>query len=221
LNDIETFYAKLHQSVIDSIKNHGCINADQKEALTYCITMQIFRTRKFRNEYMQNAQGLVKNLTDILIKAQGKNIPSDSYSITLDEGAASVHIAETMFTPEHHNYLIDALKSHIWILGINLSERPFYTSDSPVVRRPHKKDTVRNYSGYTSEGIEIVFPLTSKYIIVMLEKSSFAKYAFYDCKLVPFWDEQVLDMNHLQVLQCHQRVFSISDQFEDAKATCL
>lgn len=217
---IEPFYSQLNLSVIENIENHGCITAEQKEALAYCITMQILRTRKFRDEYIQNAQGLMKSLTDILIKAEGKDIPLNSYNITLNEGAASVQLAEAMFNPENHNFLINALNSHIWIVGKNVTERPFYTSDSPIVLRPNKKHPVHKYSGYSSVGIEIAFPLSSKYIIKMYEKTFFEKYAILDRKIVLFGDEQVWDMNHLQVLQCHKRVFSISDQFEDAKAIC-
>lgn len=192
--NIEPFYSQLNQSVIENIERHGCITVEQKEALAYCITMQILRTPKFRDEYIQLTQ--------------------------VDEGVASVQLAEAMFNPENHNFLINALNSHIWIVGKNETESPFYTSDSPIVKRPHKKHPARNYSGYSSVGIEIAFPLSSNYIIVMYEKTFFEKYASLDCKVVPFGDEQVWDMNHLQVLQCDKRVFSISEQFEGAKAIC-
>src|SRR5215217_8860375 len=44
-----------------------------------------------------------------------------------------------LWNPEFISQVAAALCNHIWIIGINKTEVPLFTSDNPVVRRAHRQ----------------------------------------------------------------------------------
>lgn len=66
-------------------------------------------------------------------------------------------------------HMAEILNSHIWVMYLNKTEQPFYTSDNPVANIPHKFDEYMSYGGLQSEGIEIVFPITPKLMLAMYD----------------------------------------------------
>jgi hypothetical protein len=106
-----------------------------------------------------------------------------------------------------------ALIEHIWIVGINKTKQPLYTSDTPVVGRPHQS----TLAGFDSEGIEICFPLTPKCVLNLLERNHFGNLKRLDGKVRPLNAEQVRYFNHMQVTYSNRQIYSITDDFSHAK----
>lgn len=186
LSDIETSFSNVSHGIIEAIKNNGSITANQKEAMSYFLTVQILRTRKFRN----------------------------LLQVVLNEKMAKLKQAELMFNPANHNPIIKKLKNHIWIIGINKTTQPFYTSDNPIVRRAHKTHPIRSFTGFGSQGIEVAFPLSSRCIILMFEKTFFKKFVDLDCKSIPIFTENAVKAyNELQVLQSHRQIYCMTSEF--------
>lgn len=127
-----------------------------------------------------------------------------------------------MFDIEFVAPIIQILSSHIWIIGINETNQPFWTSDSPVVTSQHKPglSESHSYSGIASKGVEIAFPITSRYVLVLCDREVFAHYQNVDCKTVKFNDRHIIYYNSLQVIQSNRQVYSSQTTFDLAKEVC-
>jgi hypothetical protein len=192
LSDIETSFSNVSHGIIEAIENNGSITANQKEAMSYFLTVQILRTRKFRN----------------------------LLQVVLNEKMAKLKQADLMFNPANHNPITKKLKNHIWIIGINKTTQPFYTSDNPIVRRAHQTHPIRSYTGFGSHGIEVAFPLSSQFIILMFEKTYFEQFTDIDCKSIPLMADHIIEYNQLQVLQSNRQIYCMSNDFRVAEQLC-
>jgi len=90
--------------------------------------------------------------------------------------------------PEAALHIEETLADHIWIMCVNKTSVPFFTSDDPLIRIPHKRDEFYSYSGFASEKIEIAFPISSSLLLCMYDKNEyghlFCDRQFYGADLV-------------------------------------
>lgn len=113
----------------------------------------------------------------------------------------------------------DALMGHIWFIGVNGSDVPFWTSDTPVIMH-HDSPSPQFWEGMSAPGIEIYFPLSQKYILVIRERVAFKDDTTKDSICVPFTEQEVMDANANQVVHCRQYVYSPSKDFAVAHEVC-
>lgn len=64
---------------------------------------------------------------------------------------------DTLKTIKEHYVPQCYCKNMIWIVGVNQTETPFYTSDTAAIRKGYE-----GVSGFASRGLEITFPITPK-----------------------------------------------------------
>jgi hypothetical protein len=116
--------------------------------------------------------------------------------------------------------LASIINHHIWFVGMNKTIQPFYTSDHPVAKKASLKQPGRSFSGFRSRGVQIAFPLSSRHVLVMLERSHFRHMAKFD-GLARFMDPFGVEyFNTLQVLMCHKQVYCQKNEFEQAEGVC-
>ena len=103
---------------------------------------------------------------------------------------------------------------------VNKTSVPFFTSDDPVVRIPHKQDGFHIYSGFASEEIEIAFPISSSLLLCMYDKNAyghlFCDRQFYEMKNT----EEINYYNMFQVIDSYRCIFAVRDHFATAKKYC-
>jgi len=110
--------------------------------------------------------------------------------------------------------LTATLQQHIWIVGVNETDLPFFTSDHPVVRIPHLKDAVLSLSGLRSPGIEIAFPLGPKYILMLCERTVHNAAVNLDRKRLSMTRDNLTYYNSHQVRQSTRFVYSRTSSFD-------
>jgi hypothetical protein len=137
---------------------------------------------------------------------------AENLSYLHDEALAVLH-AKTIF--DHAKPLLEILRNHIFIIGVNDTVQPLFTSDHPVVRRSHLTS-----SGLASEGVEISFPLSSKSLLIMREKQYFHKFKDRESKISPLTLEDVEHYNMLQVYDSNRFVFCAEDRFDLVRSIC-
>ena len=72
-----------------------------------------------------------------------------------DDDFIKLQHSEMMLDEEIAIHLAETLMGHIWVMYVNKTDHPFYTSDNPVLTIPHKRDKYMSYGGYASDGVEI------------------------------------------------------------------
>lgn len=211
-------YSRTINSLLKAIAKHKkrrVIKPDQKSAMAYFITLQLLRTRGNRNLIIEHIQ----KVGDTLLSKTPDYSPDD-FEVVVDKEWVSLFQSGFMLSPETREVFMNALLGHIWFIGINDTGQPFYTSDSPVVRRAHYRDPFRSYAGLASEGIEIVLPLTPWHNLVLCERTAFKQYKGLDCKTLDLNLDNVKYYNSLQVDQSYRQIYCSSNDFELALKIC-
>ena len=102
------------------------------------------------------------------------------------------------------------LSSHIWIFGINSTPISLWTSDSPIVIQPHEDFG----TGLASRGVQVVYPISPKYVLIMVESSFGSKAKRFDGMSGTISEKEVTSYNKLQVQQCYSQTYSNKNNFE-------
>lgn len=219
-NLVDGNYSRWADDVLNTINSGKRINYKQKENLAFFIALQALRTRWLRNAtigVLNQIKEVFSHLSRKHEQEQGIQLrPDASLSALLStdkEGTAKLDQIASLKNPDTVRNTVGILLDHIWIVGINKTDRPFYTSDNPVVRWAHKSHPVKSHSGLRSEGIEIAFPLTPKCILALLERTFHTDLEALDCGSMPIDENGVGYYNGLQVLDSHRWIFSLSNDF--------
>jgi hypothetical protein len=216
LSVVEKTWAPLHAALIKSA-DLGRITATLTIQYAPFLVMQWMRTKTYRDAMHQIAEMSMQSLADDLV---GVNFPGESVEVKLGDNAMAAMHSQKLFDPKTVERMSDDLGRHIWVVGINDTDHLFYTSDHPVVRRGNLTHEGRRRVGILDPGIEFAFPLDSRRILLILERTYFADWRKQDNKAVRLTVEQVRDYNALQVLRSCQRVFCAADDFELARQVC-
>jgi len=191
------------------------------------LAVQLIRTKHNREDLKvqfkmikeQVLDGVEDINTDFLKQVQ--NMDSD-------ESVKEVQLKN--FKPENVKHYAKIFYDKKWMLLVNNTEIPFWTSDNPIVRfNPLNLDPYPN-TGLISWGIQIYFPLSSSLCLCMLDPEryvSFKKIEKVDPKDVQqninkvekmsIKIEDVIFLNSLQVKECYRQIYSKLDDFELAE----
>jgi hypothetical protein len=198
-----------------SKKKRRVIKRNQKQAMAYFLTIQLLRTRDHRNLITESLEKMGEAL---LLKTS--DYSPDDFRVVADEEWVTLFQSQFMFSPQARKTFMRALCQHIWFVGVNDAEQPFYTSDNPVVRKGHYRDSFRSFSGIASPGIEIAFPLSPRCILVLCGRTAFRHYRRFDCKTMSLNSDNVTYYNSLQVFQSHRQIYCSSEKLDLAERIC-
>ncbi|RKQ19109.1 DUF4238 domain-containing protein [Ureibacillus endophyticus] len=189
------------------------INLLEKFKLSHHLIFQLMRTRDFRDTYLDMEQRFTQYLVDEFAKNDIPDYKLGSFQVDRNEKYNSLTHASFIFSdalPE----LSLTLNKHIWFIGINRSNTPFYTSDNPVVRYPHKNESFRSNSGIASQGIEIAFPISEELIIIIREREYFKDFEDIENTFTELNGENVNFYNWLQIKDSYKQIYTSEEKFE-------
>ncbi|MCZ7625981.1 MAG: hypothetical protein C3F12_11425 [Candidatus Methylomirabilota bacterium] len=218
LGVVEKTWVPLHAKLIKSADEGRISEALMTEYAPF-LAMQWMRTRTYRDTVREVTQKSMQSLADELVEINfpGEKKPKVTVS---DQQIAALH-SQKIFDQEAVKRMSDDLTRHYWVVGINNTEHLFYTSDHPVVRRGNQTQQGRRLVGILDPGIEFVFPLDSRHILLILERTHFANWQKNDHRGIVLVADQVRDYNSLQVMRSSQRVFCENDDFHLAREVCV
>jgi len=223
---LENKYATSLAEMIESVTRGRRIIKHQKEALAIHIALQILRTLEFRNSYIELSKKVRKDLSEAYLRS--KKLDAE-VEVSIENDLVPAAHAKMMFSPELLEEFVPFLIDCIWMVGVNETTQPLYTSDNPVVKNAHLADIVPYGNGWLSPGVEIVFPLSSKLVLFLQGKELYRATKSQviqnigenlDGNLVPLQADHVLHYNSLQVLHSYRQIYCESDNFSLARKVC-
>lgn len=188
----------LEYEVLNSVEN---LNLEGNQEFLNCI-------QSLKLEYNEDNVTLLKNIIKEFIFEQ-------CWSGYTDLQTKGITLSHAIFIFEKYKKLTNILVNHIWLVGVNDTEEIFFTSDHPVVK--HNR---LNLNGYSSEGIEIVYPINNNLILIILDKTYFHPCINLDRKLIKLTREDVGYYNSLQVFSSYRFVFSHNKNLSLAENMC-
>lgn len=211
---LEGKYQQDFNELILSAHTNRRMDLQKRGRWSLFLAFQILRTRGFRDTYIAASKEILAKLLADAWQAEYPDEPLSEFEVTLKKEYEPVQHARFMFHPNTFLDLSLGFKQYIWIMGLNPTDTLLYTSDTPVVKRPHAPadENVSN-SGWLSPGIEIAFPLTPHHLLILLEPTFFKKLTHLDGSVIDLSPESVEHYNILQVGESYRRIFSQSNNF--------
>lgn len=202
------------------IKNCNAFSDTEKTMMSLFIAIQIIRTKSFRN----NINDIItKTYQTLAYKSQMSDedaLPKEAFECTVSPDFVKLQHSSMILNDDIAIKMAETLYNHIWIMYVNKTDYPFYTSDNPVVTIPHKRDKYISYGGFNSEGVEVAFPISSNLLLAMYEKTYYEKF-LTDGRFMALTSKDDIDYyNCQQVLHSNRCIFSGKYNFELAEEMC-
>ncbi|OYD94869.1 hypothetical protein CDG76_15975 [Nostoc sp. 'Peltigera membranacea cyanobiont' 210A] len=208
----------------------GVLDEEGKKKFSAFLALQLVRTTTPRGqikEIFQSLDNLKKRMDRALfnnkIDIQKVSFPCpepSSNSIYFDDllkvGIEEDSIAQHLFYISNildqgsDSEISKRLSSHIWLFGINSTSIPLWTSDNPIAIKQHEDFG----TGLASHGVQVVYPITSKHLLIMFESNFWNKLNSYDRRSIFLSEEDVKSYNKLQANQCYRQTYSSEKNFE-------
>lgn len=215
-SEMEAGFATAVDEVIATVDATGSITREQQEDLAYYLTRQWVRGPDFRKEHLERREKMLIGVSQMLLAMQYGEEAASHLHVRLKGQSLAFEHAAMMYNPTFLQTCIEILLRHIWHVGIVRGEKLLYTSDTPLVMRPHLDQPF----GIGSPGVEIMFPLDPRHILVLHERQHFARFQFMDRQSKLLTPDNVLYFNSFQVHRSYRHVYSLASDFELAVNIC-
>lgn len=225
---VESIYSFMLENIIKKsnngnrwiIQNCYALSKSEKELFSLFVSIQIIRTKSFRDTLSATFEKFIETMTYKSQMNDEDALPKEAFKVTVDKEYVKLQHNGMVLDPEMALEFAKVLAKHIWVIYVNKTNTPFYTSDDPVVNVPHKHDTFLSYGGLNSEGIEILFPISSNLLLGMYHADTYND-VFTDRKYMAVNDNKWVEyFNRAQVVHSQRCVFSISNDFDLAEKIC-
>lgn len=194
LAGIEGRYQKTLKNLLDTPEK-GNISDEVRERVCYFLALQILRTRDMRNLAKEMQTKFLQSLVDDMTKL---NFPEHAHlSPRVEMKHDVVSHLKLMFDPSIVAPICGMLGVKIWLIGLNNTGTPLYTSDTPIVKANHVKH--KYAAGWDGPGVEIIFPITPNHALILLDRQLFAHNLPNDGRWVALNDADIVRFNELQV----------------------
>jgi hypothetical protein len=215
-NTIEDMYARLLSSIITGFvrltpwieNNCYFISKEEKQNFSYCLAVQLIRTRALRDSILDSADRLHQVLLDM-------GLPKEkAEQFTLTESQAGKIQGSMLIDKGNILKFAKLLNRLTWVLGINLTTQLLYTSDSPIAQKAHVKYPFLGMAGLASPGVELSIPISPNLVLIMIDGDYHKLYASQERKYWKMNLENVRHYNARCINQSHRFVFSRIDDFQ-------
>jgi hypothetical protein len=206
---LEDRFKGILTQVIQGLDETGEMIPALREELALFVTLQYVRVPRFRWQIIELQQTMLSQ----------ESVSRARVGFT-KQNAAYEH-ARLMFNPELIGAMVAILLGHVWWVGVTGQDRPWYTSDDPIVQRSLKAET--EY-GIDSAGVELAFPLSPRYLLILAERTHMQTLVLdmstLEGKALPLDSNTVDYYNKGQVRQSLRQVYGSVDSFSLAQDVC-
>lgn len=224
---VEKEFSKLEQE-FNSLLNNLCtkyslttdphfkkaLSNEDRQNLSIHLIIQDLRTRDSRRHVSEMKKTIAQMIFDLEMYNVDKNYKPGEFFVELDPAHAVIDQLSFIFDPQKLIEFASVLNSHIWFVGVNLTDHPFYTSDAPLVKRAHIPEDIMSYSGLASRGIELAFPISDKLIITLCERSYHKAVEPIENLFFPIYESEVIKYyNSMQIIGCERQIYCSQNQF--------
>jgi len=220
LSNIEANYATVAEGIISSLnaRKFKTVNKRHRHFLSAYVVIQWMRTKEARIEHQQMAE-VFQKMADKMIIPKGQGVTDGKlFGKETPEEIAQEMQHRALLDIERIAMMARVLRQHIWIIFEAPRDVHFVTSDHPFARRPHITDPLRGTNGIACEGIEIMFPLSTRYLLAMYERKHFHDVSVLDGSSQKIHDAaQVEYFNQFQVFESSRFVFSREEDFSQVE----
>lgn len=215
------------ESIETKEESNEVIDKAFKSHFSFFLALQLVRTMSQRQKFqnmMQDISDLTSKFDDFRTRNQeypefsipepinsNQSINFNGFKVSAEKDANVQHlffISDTLDKASNSD-ISKIFANHIWFFGINSTSIPLLTSDTPIVIKPYQNHGV----GIDSYGVQVAYPISPKYLLVMHENSYWSDYKSFDRRSINLTENCVMSHNKLQISQCHRQIYSSEKTF--------
>lgn len=239
LSKVEEMFSRFLKLIIDCLEDIekkdlfdsiGVLDEEARVNFSAFLTLQLVRA----NMQRQQIKGMFQSLVDLkremdCARINHKNsqeelifpLPGDStrsidfndlIKVGIEEDSITQHLLliSNVLDQGPDSEIARVLANHIWLFGVNSTSIPLWTSDNPIVIKPHENSG----TGLASYGVQVVYPISPKHLLIMFEASFWSNLKNSNGMSFILTEGHVKSYNRLQVLQCYRQTYSNKENFE-------
>lgn len=209
--EIEKPFSDLIKEVLDKtleltpwhINNCYFISQEKKADFSAYLALQHVRGKCVRSGIQDSSDCLTQVMEDMGFPDYG----IAEYAVSKDE-AKKIHL-QMLLDPQHLSKVTGCFYNLTWMLGINKTDKKFFTSDNPIGTRGYIKNPILSMNGIGSKGVEVFFPLSPEIILIMVDGSYHTQWIPFERKYIEIHDSANVDYyNSILATQAGRFVFS-------------
>ena len=191
------------------INNCYFISEEKKFEFSGYLALQFIRTTRLRNGLLDVSDCFKQIFADM-------GVPEEIIEKhTLSPIQAKYSHLKMLFDVDSLREIIGLFNRLTWILGINRTKANLFTSDNPIATHAHVKDSFLSMNGLSSKGVEVLYPLSPKLLLIMVDGSYHTQWAKFDRWYREITDKRNIEFyNSLLALQVERFVFSADGQMD-------
>jgi hypothetical protein len=220
LSRLESRFSRVLNEVLDGLDKRRRLKHKYRYDLALMAAVQFWRTQERRENMMELERKLeerVMRIVDRMNEVKGTNFTAKDLAVAFDAEETATRHKMMLLKTEILEETAQTFANHIWVIGVNDTNNPLYTSDNPVTTSAHKVEDWRSHTGIASLGVEVIFPLSPKYVLIMYERSYHHLAEYKDGTLSYLKQDNIRYYNSRQVYSSYRQVFSIAENFELVK----
>ena len=203
------------------IRNCSPFSEVEKMILAVFLAVQVVRTKTYRDNLRQIIEKTYEALAYKQQMYDEDAMPREYFQAQANKDFVKLQHSSMLMDDEVIMGMAETLSKHIWVVYVNKTDQPFYTSDNPVCTIPHKIDQFISHGGFASEGVEVVFPISPNLLLAMYEEKWHSN-MYTDRTFIPLEDKSIIDFyNKVQVVNSHRAIYSQKKNFTLAEKVCI
>lgn len=233
LSKYETKFSNFLNEMITRLENieryaysNEVIDQELKSHFSFFLALQLGRTMNQR----QKIQNTLQDISDLKSKLDESSTKKQEHlnfsipepvnssqsidfndlirvSVEKDANAQHLFLIVDILDKGLNSNISKIFANHIWFFGINSTSIPLLTSDTPIVIKPYQNHGF----DIDSYGVQVAYPISPKYLLVMHENSYWSDLKSFDRRSINLTENCVISHNKLQKDQCHRQVYSVED----------
>ncbi len=199
------------------------VDQEFKSYFSFFLALQLVRTMSQRQKF----QNMMQDISDLTSKSErfrtknqeypefsipepinsSQSINFNGFKVSVEKDANAQHLffISDILDREANSEIAKIFANYIWFFRINSTSIPLLTSDNPIVIKPYQNHGF----GINSYGVQVAYPISPKYLLVMHENSFWSDLKSFDRKRVNLTKNCVISHNKLQKDQCYRQVYSV------------
>jgi hypothetical protein len=220
---IENLYSQLLSKILKSASAYithddkeEVFNSKERDLFAALIAIQYLRMPNIRDKYWDAQQKAQKERNEMVsaIKRVYEDIDcSEATAMNKDDDYAPVMHSGLFLDEELITGIQDQMIKKIWKYRITTNGTVF-TSDNPILLKPHLNNQLAFYEGFAMKGVEIIFPISKNIILTIWDEDVFYDNVKENNKFTILTGKELRQYNCYQYIWANDEVFSSNNDFK-------
>ncbi|MCU7695273.1 DUF4238 domain-containing protein [Haoranjiania flava] len=221
--NIESLYSELLNKIVQaasawtfSKSKKEIFTNKERDLFAALIAIQYLRMPNIRDMYWQAQRKAQKERNEIVQafkKVNGDIDDSEAVALNIDDDYAPV-LHSGLFLDEKLIADMQALLiKKNWRYRVATNGTVF-TSDNPILLKPHLKNQIAFYEGFAMKGVEVIFPISKNIILTIWDEAVFPNYKSENNAFSVLTDAELRQYNCYQYIWANEEVYSTRNDFK-------